>query len=159
MGLEPTTLRCLRLASWKLAVYLRVSCSTDWANRAWLPSSWSISIKANWPFTAQFRVYLQQRWTLLWQVVGESQNCQMSWASDEANSSSSKHRPRDSSVGRAEDCRWFILTSLGRWFKSGSRDGMFSDYAAPNHTDTHSWCKASPKAVNLELWMTNPQTR
>ena len=32
----------------------------------------------------------------------------------------------DSSVNRADDCRWELLKSLGHWFKSGSRDIFFS---------------------------------
>ena len=32
----------------------------------------------------------------------------------------------DSSVGRAEDCRANELSSLGRWFKSGSKEVGFS---------------------------------
>lgn len=31
----------------------------------------------------------------------------------------------DSSVGRAEDCRCYKRPSLGRWFKSGSKDVWF----------------------------------
>ena len=33
--------------------------------------------------------------------------------------------PFDSSVGRAEDCRLHMLTSLGRWFNSGSKEDYF----------------------------------
>ena len=38
-------------------------------------------------------------------------------------------KPFDSSVGRAEDCRCNDLSSLGRWFKSGSKEAsMFATF-------------------------------
>ena len=55
---------------------------------------------------------------------------------------------RDSSVGRAEDCSWNImLTSLGRWFKSASREllsiFLFSSFCIPFtlKTSTSEWLK------------------
>ena len=42
---------------------------------------------------------------------------------------------RDSSAGRAEDCSWmFKQRSLGRWFKSASRDGEFWFWEASSVT-------------------------
>ena len=42
------------------------------------------------------------------------------------------HLSRDSSVGRAEDCRGKSKTSLGRWFESGSRDIFFGVFFFSN---------------------------
>jgi hypothetical protein len=35
------------------------------------------------------------------------------------------HSTFDSSVGRAVDCSWLKQRSIGRWFKSGSKDCLF----------------------------------
>ena len=37
-----------------------------------------------------------------------------------------KASPRNSSVGRAGDCRWLQLISLGHWFDSGCADQLFA---------------------------------
>ena len=58
---------------------------------------------------------------------------------------------RDSSVGRAEDCRWYMLTSLGRWFKSGSRELLFFQCYTSNHWFEHSF-RQNSQVIKI-LWI------